>query len=62
MLLISSTVSMCFVCLFYNCIKINRYEDTIKAYQKRLTKLEAEIQSLNEQVNMLSGESEAENK
>lgn len=54
MLLIASTISMCFFCLFYGCIKINRYEDTMKAYQKRLTELENETNALREQVNNLT--------
>lgn len=54
MLLISSTISMCFVCLFYGCIKINRYEDTMKKYQKKLAELEKETCKLKEQINNLT--------
>lgn len=54
MLLISSTISMCFVCLFYGCIKINRYEDTMKSYQKKLAELEKETHELKEQINNLT--------
>lgn len=53
MLLISSTVSMCFVCLFYSCIRLNRYEDTIKKYQKNLAELEDEVRNLREEINTL---------
>lgn len=58
MLLISSTVSMCFVCLFYSCIRLNRYEDTIKQYQKKLAELEDEVGSLREEIRIVK-ESEA---
>lgn len=53
MLLISSTVSMCFVCLFYSCIRLNRYEDTIKKYQKNLAELEDKVRNLSEEINTL---------
>ena len=58
MLLISSTVSMCFVCLFYSCIRLNRYEDTIKQYHKKLAELENEVKSLREEIRVVK-ESEA---
>lgn len=58
MLLISSTVSMCFVCLFYSCIRLNRYEDTIKQYNKKLSELEDEMQNLREEIRIVK-ESEA---
>lgn len=58
MLLISSTVSMCFVCLFYSCIRLNRYEDTIQQYNKKLSELEDEMQNLREEIRIVK-ESEA---
>lgn len=58
MLLISSTVSMCFACLFYSCIRLNRYEDTIKQYNKKLSELEDEMQNLREEIRIVK-ESEA---
>lgn len=53
MLLISSTISMCFVCLLYNCIKLNRYEDTVKQYQEKLSELENEVKVLTEKINAI---------
>ena len=54
MLLISSTISMCFVCLLYNCIKLNRYEDTVKQYQEKLSELENKVKELAEKIDALN--------
>lgn len=54
MLLISSTISMCFVCLLYNCIRLNRYENTVRQYQEKLSELEDEVKVLAEKIDAVN--------
>lgn len=45
---------MCFVCLLYNCIRLNRYENTVRQYQEKLSELEDEVKVLAEKIDAVN--------